>query len=129
MGETLRRTGPYSRTAQLARPKRRTPVSRFLQITRDELIKHVGGNPTVAQKLIIERIAMALLRIELMDKMALNSHTPGEITERQSHDYLAWVNTAGRLMERLDRLKHADKREPTNLQDYLSAHYSSVAAE
>jgi hypothetical protein len=62
---------------------------------------------------MIERIAMALLRIELMDKMALNSGTPGEISERQSHDYLAWVNTAGRLMERLDRLKDAADRSPT----------------
>lgn len=52
---------------------------------------------------------MTLLRIELMDKLALNSDTPGVITERQSHDYLAWVNTAGRLL-RILGLEPADAR-------------------
>jgi hypothetical protein len=99
--ETRRSYGPYTRTAMLARPRRRTSVSRFLMTIRKELTEHVGGHPTVAQRLLIERIGMALLRIELMDKMALNSDTPGVVTERQSHDYLAWVNTAGRLLRTL----------------------------
>jgi hypothetical protein len=34
-----------------------------------------------------------------MDRDALNSDTPGEISERQARDYLAWVNTAGRLLQ------------------------------
>jgi hypothetical protein len=93
--------GPYTRTAQLARPRRRTSVSRFLLTIRTELTAHCGGQPSITQKLMIERICMTLLRIELMDRDALNSDTPGEITERQARDYLAWVNTAGRLLRTL----------------------------
>jgi hypothetical protein len=36
-----------------------------------------------------------------MDRDALASDTPGVISERQSRDYLAWVNTAGRLLRSL----------------------------
>jgi hypothetical protein len=99
--ETLRRTGPYSRSAQLAKPKRRTRESRFLVTIRADLTKHLGGAPNIAQLLMIDRIAMTLLRIELMDRDCLRSDTPGELTERQSRDYLAWVNTAGRLLRSL----------------------------
>jgi hypothetical protein len=101
MGQTLRRTGPYSRSAELAKPKRRTRESRFLFQIRAGLMKHLGGTPNIAQMLMIERIAMTLLRIELMDREALESDTPGVITERQSRDYLAWVNTVGRLLRSL----------------------------
>ena len=95
MVQTIRRTGPYSRSAQLAKPKRRTRESRFLLQIRMDLTKHLGGSPNIAQTLMIDRIAMTLLRIELMDRDALESDTPGVLTERQSRDYLAWVNTAG----------------------------------
>jgi hypothetical protein len=98
MGQPILRTGPYSKPWQLARPKRRTRVSRFLVQVREDLTKHLGGAPSITQKLMIDRIAMTLLRIELMDREALDSDTPGVITERQSRDYLAWVNTAGRLL-------------------------------
>jgi hypothetical protein len=76
-------------------------VSRFLLTIRTELTAHCGGSPSITQKLMIERICMTLLRIELMDRDALNSDTPGEISERQARDYLAWVNTAGRLLRTL----------------------------
>ena len=101
MVQTIRRTGPYSRSAQLAKPKRRTRESRFLLQIRMDLTKHLGGSPNIAQTLMIDRIAMTLLRIELMDRDALRSDTPGVITERQARDYLAWVNTAGRLLRSL----------------------------
>jgi hypothetical protein len=73
MGQTLRRTGPYSRSAQLAKPRRRTRESRFLLQIREDLTKHLGGAPNIAQALMIDRIAMTLLRIELMDREALMS--------------------------------------------------------
>jgi hypothetical protein len=91
--QRLRRTGPYSRSAQLAKPKRRTRESRFLLQVRADLTKHLGGASNIAQSLMIDRIAMTLLRIELMDRDALRSDTPGVITERQARDYLAWVTT------------------------------------
>jgi hypothetical protein len=101
MAQTVRKTGPYSKPWHLARPRRRTRVPRFLTQIRADLTKHLGGKPNVAQQLMIDRIAMTLLRIELMDRDALDSDTPGVITERQSINYLAWTNTIGRLLRDL----------------------------
>ena len=103
-------------------------MSRFLEITREELTQHLGGHPTVAQKLMIERIAMTLLRIELMDRDALKSDTPGEITERQSHDYLAWVNTVGRLLRTLG-LEPASARPLSPAQALQQAYIGADAVD
>src|SRR3984957_21090336 len=125
MGQTLRRTGPYSRSAQLAKPKRRTRESRFLLQIRMDLTKHLGGLPNIAQTLMIDRIAMTLLRIELMDRDALESDTPGVLTERQSRDYLAWVNTAGRLPRSLGL--EATKEHTPSLHELINAPVSEAA--
>jgi hypothetical protein len=125
MGQTLRRTGPYSRSAQLAKPKRRTRESRFLLQIRMDLTKHLGGSPNIAQTLMIDRIAMTLLRIELMDRDALESDTPGVLTERQSWDYLAWVNTAGRLLRSLGL--EATKEHTPSLHELINAPVSEAA--
>jgi hypothetical protein len=99
-GQTLRRTGPYSREAAIAKPRRRTREARFLEKTRADLTAQVGGNPSATQKLMIERIAMTLLRIELMDRDALNDKS-GTLTETQAKNYLAWENTVARMLDRL----------------------------
>lgn len=113
-GQTLRRTGPYSREAAIARPRRRTRESRFLEKIRADLTAHVGGKPSAPQKLLIERIAMTLLRIELMDRDALNERD-GAVTERQARDYLAWNNTVARMLRELglDAVPPPPARVPT----------------
>jgi hypothetical protein len=50
---------------------------------------HVGGNPNNVQKALIERAARLTLYVELMDAQAL---VEGTMTERNSRQYLAWVN-------------------------------------
>jgi hypothetical protein len=125
MGQPVIRVGPYSRPWQLARAKRRTRVSRFLFQVREDLTKHLGGKPSVTQSLIIDRIGMTLLRIELMDQEALESDTPGVITERQSRDYLAWVNTAGRLLRSLG-LEATEEHTPS-LHELINAPVSEAA--
>ena len=99
-GKTLRRIGPYSRDAMIAKPKRRTMESRFLEKTRADLTSHVGGTPTPTQKLMIERIAMTLLRIELMDRDALRDRA-GILSDTQTKNYLAWSNTVSRMLRSL----------------------------
>jgi hypothetical protein len=74
---------------------------------------------------MIDRIAMTLLRIELMDRDALESDTPGVLTERQSRDYLAWVNTAGRLLRSLG-LEATEERTPS-LHELINAPVSEAA--
>lgn len=94
----VRDCGAYSREAAIARPAARTKEARYLNAVRDQLTVHVGGKPTAVQKFMIERIAMTMLRIELMDTRALKDR---DIGERQARDYLAWNNTVSRMLFRL----------------------------
>jgi hypothetical protein len=98
--KSVRETGPYSRPGAIARPARRSKAARYLIQVRADLTEHVGGNPTPTQKLLIERIAMTLLRIELMDRDALADKT-GTLTDAQAKNYLAWSNTVSRMLRHL----------------------------
>jgi hypothetical protein len=96
--DLVRTTGPYSREAAIARPRAQTKEARFCNHVRAELTAQVGGTPTATQKYLIERIVMTLLRIELMDCVALKNST---LTESQARDYLAWNNTVSRMLRSL----------------------------
>jgi hypothetical protein len=96
--DLVRTTGPYSREAAIARPRAQTKEARFCNHVRDELTAQVGGTPSATQKYLIERIVMVLLRIELMDNVALRNST---LTESQARDYLAWNNTVSRMLRAL----------------------------
>jgi hypothetical protein len=67
------------------------------------------------QKLLIERIAMTMLRIELMDAEALKQGRP--IRVRQSRDYLAWVNSIRLLLQNLG-IDGSAPKPTTNLADF-----------
>ena len=113
--KSVRETGAYVRRGAIARPRRQTKQARFLNQVRDDLTAHVGGKPSPTQRLLIERIAMTLLRIELMDLSALRD---GTLAERQAREYLAWNNTVARMLRSLG-LKSANRTdEPI---DYLDA--------
>jgi hypothetical protein len=82
--------GPHSRQHQLlAGLDWRTREGKLLAAARAELTAHVGGNPNNVQKALIERAARLTLYVELMDAEAL---VAGTMTERNSRQYLAWVN-------------------------------------
>jgi hypothetical protein len=54
----------------------RSREGRFLRQVETELTRHVGGEPSFAQKMLIRRAARAMLRLELLDeKMASGSWT------------------------------------------------------
>lgn len=60
--------------AKLARLDRRTREGRRLQEIQRDLLAGIGGEPTPAQKYLIERTAVDLLRLELYDvEMALGT--------------------------------------------------------
>ena len=109
----VRETGAYSREAAIARPAARTKEARYLNSVRDQLTDHLGGKTTAVQKFQIERIAMTMLRIELMDSRALKDR---DIGERQARDYLAWNNTVSRMLFRLGAKKMPDS--PSLHDDY-----------
>jgi hypothetical protein len=54
----------------------RSREGRFLRRVEFELAKHVGGEPSFPEKLLIRRTARAMLRLELLDaKMASGNWT------------------------------------------------------
>src|SRR3954452_15297826 len=45
----------------------RSAEAQYLRRIRDELRQHVGGAPTIAQKLLIDRVAHVALRLHALD--------------------------------------------------------------
>jgi hypothetical protein len=64
-----RRVGPYSRPGRLQAIDYRTSEGQLLTQIRSELTQHIGGKPTAPQRILIDRAAMLVLRITLMDKV------------------------------------------------------------
>jgi hypothetical protein len=98
-----RRAGPYSRL-DLPTFSGKTREGAFLRGVRAELVKHVGGHPSATQAALIEAAAQLRLRITLMDRKFSETQTQ---TDHDTRTYLAWVDSLGRLMTRLDGLQPA----------------------
>ncbi|WP_241771194.1 hypothetical protein [Acidisphaera rubrifaciens] len=62
---------------------------------RADLLRHVGGNPTTPQRVLIERAVMLTLNLAKMDAKALAT---GAMSEHATREYLAWSNTLTRTM-------------------------------
>jgi hypothetical protein len=78
----------------------------------------VGGNPNSVQKALIERAARLTLYIELMDAEAL---VAGTMSERNSRQYLPWVN-APRLRLREIGVDEAKPAKTPDLSDIVAEH-------
>ena len=89
MGMETYAIGPHSRPHMLAKLDQRTRESRLLKAVRRDLTAHVGGKPSATQRALIERAARLSLYIEVMDRESMST---GTMTERNSRQYLAWVN-------------------------------------
>ena len=95
----------------------RTREGQTLTAARAELTAHVGGNPNNVQKALIERAARLTLYVEMMDARAL---VEGTMSERDSRQYLAWVN-ALRLCLRDIGVEEAKPEKAAGLDHYLAA--------
>jgi hypothetical protein len=89
--------GPYSSNATLEKLDKRTKEARLANSLRKELTAHVGGNPSIAQRLLIDQATKIQLRIALMDREG----TGGGMSERRQVEYLAWCGTLTRLVREL----------------------------
>jgi hypothetical protein len=85
-----RHIGPHSRGGVLAKIDRRRGEAKHMAKVRADLTEHVGGNPSVTQRMLIDRAATLALRLHLMDRQAL---AEPEFSERNSRQVLAWENT------------------------------------
>ena len=120
-----RRLGPHSREHQLlAGLDWRTREGKLLAAARAELTAHVGGHPNNVQKALIERAARLTLYIELMDAEAL---VVGTMTERNSRQYLAWVNALRLCLRELGVREAASDKRPS-LEVIVSRHKKAASS-
>ncbi|GAN81464.1 hypothetical protein [Acidocella aminolytica] len=108
--------GPHSSAVALAKLDGRTKEARRLKEIRTELCEHLGGTPSSTQTILIDRVAILLLRLEIMDAKALDG-TP--MTDHDQRAYLAWANALSRMLRHLGLKGQAGK--PPTLADVLKA--------
>jgi hypothetical protein len=107
----------------LAKLDRRSKEARLMATARDELTRHVGGRPSAAQRIVIERACRLQLYLEVMDRETLAT---GTMTERNSKQYLAWCNALRLCMRELGMKGRAAPASSDGLAEYLAG---KVAAE
>jgi hypothetical protein len=100
--------GPYSSNATLAKLDQRTKEARLANSLRKELTAHVGGNPSIAQRLLIDQACQLQLRIAMMDREG----TDTGMSERRQVEYLAWCGKLTLIVDKLG-LQAASSRPPT----------------
>lgn len=112
--------GPYSDCSTLAKLDGRTREARLLKSLRAELVQHVGGSPSPTQRLLIDQAVQLQLRLALMDA---DGSQIGEMTERNSRQYLAWANSLSRLLRQIGLKGQGQPR--ATLRDHLAAKASA----
>ena len=117
MGEAkkVRRLGPYSKPAVLAKLDQRTKEAQILHDTREALTEHVGGSPSAVQRMLIERAAQLTLKLQQLDaEIAADG-----LSDHDTRYYICWSNALNRTLAQLGT-KPAAARAP-GLPDYLAA--------
>ena len=89
----------------------------MLRQVREELTKHVGGSPSITQRLLIERTAWMVLHVSMLDSRALRE---GGFSEHATKEYLAWSNTIRRSLIALG-MKGAATDDSAALSELLGA--------
>ena len=104
-----RSSGPFSRALRKGAIDQRSWQGRFLVTARHNMMEHIGGNPTIAQRVLIDRIAWLMLHCHLLDQRVVAGTAWGE------HDrkcYLAFSNSLIRSLREIG-LQASAGREPT----------------
>jgi hypothetical protein len=104
-----RSTGPFSRAFRKGAIDQRSWEGRFLATARHHMAEHIGGNPTIAQRVLIDRIAWLMLHCHLLDQRIASGSAWGE-NDRKC--YLAFSNSLIRSLREIG-LEASAGREPT----------------
>lgn len=72
---------------------------RYIRAYERLLTEHIGGEPSIAQKLMITRAARIALHLELLDESVFK--TGHALTQHDFQHYCAWSNCLGRLLKML----------------------------
>jgi len=105
----LPKLGAYSKEIVLARPDKRTREARLLKQMRMELTRHLGGQLSPPQRVLVERAAMLQLRCAKFDQKILD----GTFSEYDSKVFLAFSNSLTRTLKALGLEGRAADKLPT----------------
>jgi hypothetical protein len=100
-----KKLGPYSRVHHLASVDGRSQVGRYVRQLRRQLSEHVGGSPSVAQRVLIEQATIKAARLGLLVDKILTAAEPD--VDLATRCYLAWSNSLRRDLEALGLDEHA----------------------
>ena len=91
-----------------------------------DLTSDVGGDPSTAERLLIQAAAVKATRVALLSEKLLEGGEPGE----DGHHALAWLNSMRLDLVALGLQRRAKLVTPTHLADHFSRPYQpAVAAE
>jgi hypothetical protein len=110
-----RKLSVYSRRP-LAAVDARTLEARREKALVAELTAHIGGDPSVVQRLLIARAARFAVIVELMERKIIEKGTPGDLEGRQ---VLAYANSLRQVLAMLGLERASDR--PATLKGYLKA--------
>jgi hypothetical protein len=111
----VRAIRPYSRPHVLTKLDGRTREAQLMQQVREDLTSHCGGNPSVTQRLLIDRASILTLKVAQIDRKILTGES---LTLHDSNYALAWNNALRRTLTALG-VKPAEKPAPS-LADLLT---------
>ncbi len=110
----------------LSRLDRRTKSGRLMRKIEGDLASDLGGEPTTAERLLIQATAVKAVRLALLSEKLLEGDEPGE----DGHHALAWFNSMRLDLVALGLQRRAKLVTPTHLADHFSRPYQpAVAAE
>ena len=119
--------GPYSRVLRRgaigASLDGRSTMGRFVRDLEKQLIEHVGGNPSITQRLLIERMIKVRIQLDLLDEKLAS----GEWTAHDSRTYGGLLN-AYRLTAREIGMDAKPKPAKT-LAEHLAEKAAQAAAQ
>jgi hypothetical protein len=114
---------PYSRIldrgaiGSLGKLDGRSAQGRLVRHLEAELVAHIGGNPTIAQRLLIERVIKMRLQLDAFDAKL----TKGGWTAHDTRTYGGLANAYRLTIRELDRVKPGRVKAPS-LEEVVGLH-------
>jgi hypothetical protein len=109
MAESLRKLTPHSRLLRRGSCDGRSREGRFLRAVRAELGEMVGGDPTPAERTLIERTCWVRLHLALIDERVAAGAV---LSAHDMRSYTAYTSTLVTLLRQLRLLRGKTEAEP-----------------
>ena len=115
--------GPNSREEVLSRIDRRTRAGRVMRGVEADLANDLGGDPSAAQRLLIQSAAVKATRLALLADHLLD----GAEIQSDQHNVLAWANSLRHDLQALGLKRIAKTIGSDPLSDHFSRPYEPTA--